>query len=170
MYDADSIYRVSWYRILEREFSLLAQHDPNHMIRIIAIDTYPSTWSLPASLRGWSPIITLDRILKNPDHPCFGFQAALSETGYSQVFGPATLKRSQKSQADWFERQLPFLNTTLAALSSTWLWIGIYELYDANTATGKIFDPEALFGLYESDRETAKIAVSTITRLLANKQ
>ncbi|KAL1505121.1 hypothetical protein AB1Y20_008880 [Prymnesium parvum] len=169
-YDADSIYRLGWLPQLREAFARIGAAEPQHTIRTIALDVYPSTWSLPSSLGGWRPLAALHRALADPSHPCYGFDAALTETGYSQFFSPASwFRRSQQWQAEWFSRELPQLlriiqQFHLQQAKSRYLFVGLYELYDKESS--KTIDPEAYFGLYLSDMRTEKLAVSAIRSVI----
>ncbi|KAJ3397922.1 hypothetical protein HDU92_000023 [Lobulomyces angularis] len=170
-WDNDSIYQFQWFSLLKTTFSKINEEDPIHTIRIIGIDLYPSTWSLTPSMGGWKFLDKVSMVVNDAKHPCYKFNLAITETGYSQLYKiPFTNKfksRSEAEMAEWYKNNLTFLQNYMLKFNSSnyskYLFITIYQLYDQN---GHIVDPEAKFGLFKDDLKTPKAAVSVIKSLL----
>lgn len=160
-YTVDNFFRFTWRDQLRKTFEKMNHEDPQHGIRMLGIDLYPSTWTLPAALGGWNAIDDLNAILTDPEHPCFGFDAAVTETGYSQFLGQRwnrVIGRSEDAQMAWFKAALPFLQKKLQEFNSQhefgYRWIGIYELHDGLEDS---WHPDSHFGLYRNDGGPKKV-------------
>ncbi|KAJ3225096.1 hypothetical protein HK099_007383 [Clydaea vesicula] len=120
---------------------------------------------------GWKFLDKVSMVVNDAKHPCYKFNLAITETGYSQLYKiPFTNKfksRSEAEMAEWYKNNLTFLQNYMLKFNSSnyskYLFITIYQLYDQN---GHIVDPEAKFGLFKDDLKTPKAAVSVIKSLL----
>lgn len=154
-----------WVGDLTHTFRRLNLNEPNHTVRVIGINLYPDTWSLGGQ-QSWSALGELNLALRDPRSPCFAFDGAVMETGFS-TFIPAGwasfLGKTEAEQAKWYAASLPAIQQRLLQFnssgSSRYLFVNLYELFDSRSNFP--FNPDANFGLYRMTGEP-KDAVNAI--------